>query len=77
MNRPPIRKDRSGRERNCIVAKIFVDTNILIYSMDKHDAKKRRKFRDLLLTLSHDHTSVISTQVMQEFFVDATNKLNV
>jgi predicted nucleic acid-binding protein len=57
------------------VAKIFVDTNILIYSIDQFDPEKRQRCRALLRTLKNDLRGVISTQVMQEFYVAATKKL--
>ena len=57
------------------MAKIFIDTNILIYSMDPFDPEKRQRCRALLKTLKDDLRGVISTQVMQEFYVAATKKL--
>ena len=57
------------------MAKIFIDTNILIYSMDPFDPEKRQRSRALLKTLKNDIRGVISTQVMQEFYVAATKKL--
>lgn len=57
------------------MSKIFIDTNLLVYSMDQHDLEKKRKCRDLLLSLAGDRKGVISTQVMQEFYVAATRKL--
>ena len=55
--------------------KIFIDTNILVYSLDQFEPQKRKKCRDLLKLLSGDLQGVISTQVMQEFFVASTSKL--
>ncbi|NCO59682.1 MAG: PIN domain nuclease [Deltaproteobacteria bacterium CG_4_8_14_3_um_filter_51_11] len=57
------------------MSKIFIDTNILIYSMDAHNPQKRDKCRDLLRPLTNENKGVISTQVMQEFYVAATKKL--
>jgi len=57
------------------MAKIFIDTNILIYSMDQFDPQKRQRCRAVLKTLKDDLSGVISTQVMQEFYVAATQKL--
>lgn len=51
--------------------KIFIDTNILVYSVDKHDTAKRDICRNRLRWLHHNGTGVISTQVMQEFYVTA------
>ncbi|MCF8354169.1 MAG: PIN domain-containing protein [Melioribacteraceae bacterium] len=56
--------------------KIFIDTNILIYSIDKADRKKRKIARDLLREIIHLKSGVLSTQVLQEFYVASTRKLN-
>jgi predicted nucleic acid-binding protein len=55
--------------------KIFIDTNILVYSMDNNDKIKRKKCRDLLKKAHHDQQGVISTQVLQEFYIATTKKL--
>jgi predicted nucleic acid-binding protein len=55
--------------------KIFIDTNILIYSIDKHDPHKMQKARSILNSINENHTGVISTQVMQEFYVASTKKM--
>ena len=57
------------------MSKVFVDTNILVYSMDKHDLQKMKKSRSILKKLKKDMHGVISTQVLQEFYVVATQKL--
>lgn len=57
--------------------KVFVDTNILLCSMDKFNPEKRSGCRALLTTLTDELRGVISTQVMQEFYVAATKKLAV
>jgi predicted nucleic acid-binding protein len=57
------------------MAKIFIDTNILVYSVDQFDPERQNRCRDLLKSLTGDLRAVISTQVMQEFFVAATRKL--
>ncbi|MFH0725414.1 MAG: PIN domain-containing protein [Pseudomonadota bacterium] len=58
-----------------MMSKIFLDTNILVYSMDRHEPEKRNKSRNLLKKVVNDFTGVISTQVMQEFYVAGTAKL--
>lgn len=56
--------------------KVFIDTNILVYSLDQSDVNKQGKCRLLLRGLTTgDLKAVISTQVMQEFYVAATRKL--
>lgn len=57
------------------MSKIFIDTNILVYCMDGSDPEKKERCRMLLKSLSNDLRGVISTQVMQEFYVTATKKL--
>jgi predicted nucleic acid-binding protein len=56
--------------------KIFIDTNILVYSLDQHDHTKMNKARLLLQNIQANSIGVISTQVMQEFYVAATKKMN-
>ncbi len=58
------------------MSKIFIDTNILVYTMDQFDPDKQRQCRSCLKSLKNDLRGVISTQVMQEFYVTATKKLN-
>jgi predicted nucleic acid-binding protein len=59
------------------VSKVFFDTNILVYQMDKRDADKRDACRDLVRGAVAQGDAVISTQVLQEFYVVATLKLGV
>ena len=58
------------------MSKVFIDTNILVYSMDNYDIAKKEKSRTLLKGIQQDLSGVISTQVMQEFFITATKKMN-
>ena len=55
--------------------KIFLDTNILVYLFDAANLEKQKKCREILANSSH--TFVISTQVLQEFFVVVTKKLGI
>ncbi len=57
------------------MAKVFVDTNILVYCMDESDKKRKARCRTLIEALAGDLYGVISTQVLQEFYVAATKKL--
>ena len=56
--------------------KIFFDTNILVYSVDKFNKQKQKKARLLLKEAANENAVVISTQVLQEFYVTAVKKLN-
>ena len=67
----------AGTERNCMMSKVFIDTNILVYAMDVHDIEKQQTCRRRLKSLTQDNTGVLSTQVLQEFYVTATRKLSV
>jgi predicted nucleic acid-binding protein len=53
----------------------FVDTNILLYAEDRDAKRKHTVARDLILTLWDDREGVVSVQVLQEFYVNATRKL--
>jgi len=57
------------------MSKVFLDTNLLIYSMDNYNKKKQAQCRSLLKSVTGSMQGVISTQVMQEFYVAATRKL--
>jgi predicted nucleic acid-binding protein len=57
------------------MSKVFLDTNILVYSLDQSNPEKRRKCRGIIRSLTGESSGVISTLVMQEFYVAATVKL--
>lgn len=59
------------------MSKAFLDTNILIYCADNHSPVKQKKARELVRKLADTNTVVISTQVLQEFYVTVTKKFNV
>jgi predicted nucleic acid-binding protein len=54
--------------------RVFLDTNILVYTLDTRNPAKQSKARELLRT---NHAFVISTQVCQELFVTAVTKCAV
>jgi len=57
------------------MSKVFLDTNIFVYSLDQSDSGKRKKCRNLIKSLTDENSGVISTQVLQELYVAATAKL--
>jgi predicted nucleic acid-binding protein len=57
--------------------RVFLDTNILVYAQDASFPDKQRKCREIISQLADSGDGVISTQVMQEFFVATTRKLGV
>jgi len=59
------------------MSKIFIDTNILIYNVDNNDPKKKSISRSILRKITIEDNPVISTQVIQEFYVAITKKLNI
>ena len=59
------------------MSKTFFDTNILIYQMDERNSSKRDTCRDLVRKTALEGDAVISTQVLQEFYVVATGKLHL
>jgi predicted nucleic acid-binding protein len=59
------------------VAKIFIDTNILVYSLDNSNRKKKAKAREILTKLKLNDTPVISTQVLQEVYYTLTGKIKI
>ncbi len=54
--------------------KAFVDTNILVYAHDRGSGNKFDQARLLVSRLWRDRKGVISTQVLQEFYVNVRRK---
>lgn len=55
--------------------RVFVDTNILVYSYDTDAGQKHDTARSVLMDLWGSRTGAVSTQVLQEFYVTVTRKL--
>jgi len=55
-------------------ARYFVDTNVLLYAHGRASGEKNRKARALIEALWRDRSGVVSTQVLQEFYVNACRK---
>jgi predicted nucleic acid-binding protein len=55
--------------------KIFVDTNILIYAHDLDAGHKNIISIDIMRDLWENRIGIISTQVLQEFYVNVTRKI--
>ncbi len=53
--------------------KVFVDTNVFVYLFDRDAPDKQRRARTLVE--EQQHRLVLSTQVLQEFFVSVTRRL--
>lgn len=55
----------------------FLDTNVLLYADDLDAGSKRIKAQTVLRSVISAGEGVVSTQVLQEFFVVSTRKLGV
>jgi predicted nucleic acid-binding protein len=55
--------------------KAFFDTNILVYLFDRGSAAKQRRAGELLESHTRAGETLLSTQVLQEFYVAVTRKL--
>lgn len=53
----------------------FVDTNVLIYAHDKTAGAKHERARQLLMDLWDNRRGCLSIQVLQEFYVNVTEKV--
>jgi predicted nucleic acid-binding protein len=65
----------SQEKRFTSADKVFIDTNILVYAYDTSAGIKHQKARKILADLWDSGLGVVSTQVLQEFFVTVTRKL--
>lgn len=57
--------------------RILVDTNILVYAYARSEAEKQQQALSILEQLVTTKTGVISTQVLAEFFVTVTRKIQL
>lgn len=55
--------------------RVFVDTNVFVYLFDRDAPEKSRIAQDLVQRQQRDLELVVSTQVLQEFYVAVTRKL--
>jgi predicted nucleic acid-binding protein len=55
--------------------KTFVDTNVLVYAHDVDAGARHDTAAQLVADLWETRRAVISTQVLQEFYVNATRKI--
>ncbi len=54
---------KNGREKNCMNDRIFIDSNILVYSIDDNEPKKQSVANKIIWQLAEDG-GTISTQVL-------------
>ena len=57
--------------------KCFVDTNVIVYASDRNELNKMECARNYLGKLADLGNGVLSTQVMQEYYVTATRKIGI
>jgi predicted nucleic acid-binding protein len=62
-------------ENPSMTDRLFVDTNILLYAYDVEAIDKRRIAADLIRRVWDAGTGALSTQVLQEFYVNVTAKI--
>lgn len=55
--------------------KVFLDTNIIIYAYDISAGSKHEIARKIIIDLWESALGIISTQVLQEFFIIVTRKI--
>jgi predicted nucleic acid-binding protein len=58
-----------------MTGKTFLDSNVLVYSVDESPAEKAKHKRAIEVLSAHPEALVVSTQVLQEFYVVTTRKL--
>ena len=60
--------------RPCTTVKTFVDTNILVYAYDRGAGDKHVMARTAIGRLWEEGSGALSTQVLQEFYVNVRRK---
>ena len=59
------------------MAKVFLDTSVVVYAMDTREPAKQARARALIASLDTETLGVISTQVLCEAYNVATTKLGI
>jgi predicted nucleic acid-binding protein len=59
------------------MSKIFLDTNILAYTMDNDQPAKRDRCMKAIAGVQEEASVVVSTQVLQELYVVGTRKMRL
>jgi predicted nucleic acid-binding protein len=58
-----------------MIDKVFLDTNILIYAHDIDAGLKHDVALSIIEKIWEEETGIISTQIIQEFYVNVTRKI--
>jgi len=61
---------------NCMIERVFVDTNVLIYAHDLDAGLKHDRAVAILSDLWENENGIVSVQVLQEFYVNVTRKIS-
>jgi predicted nucleic acid-binding protein len=56
-------------------AKVFIDTNVLVYAHDADAGRKQEIAKSVVKRLSQQRSGVLSMQILQEFYVNVTRKI--
>ena len=59
-----------------MAGEVFVDTNVLVYSRDVSEPEKHEKAKNWMASLWTTRKGRLSYQVLQEFYVTVTEKLD-
>lgn len=60
-----------------MIVRSFVDTNVFVYADDPRDPFKQARATELVAGALQSRLGVVSTQVLQEYFSTATQKLRL
>jgi len=58
-----------------MTVRVFVDTNVLVYARDRTDEEKHERALAWVAALWQEHAGRLSWQVLQEYYVTLTRKL--
>ena len=58
------------------MAETLIDTNILVYAYDRSEPEKQRRALNVLDDLARSQEGRLSAQVLSEFYVNVTRKIN-
>jgi predicted nucleic acid-binding protein len=67
--------DGAGHATSSINGKTSLDTNVLVYLFDSDSPAKKARAAEILGTEGPQGDAVLSTQVLEEFYVSVTRKL--
>jgi predicted nucleic acid-binding protein len=56
--------------------RVFVDTNVLVYARDRTDEEKHRRALEWVASLWQERAGRVSWQVLHEYYVTVTRKLD-